>query len=549
MRCPLLCLAFALATTLLATPAQAQYTSLLPPPEPPENLITPEKAVLGKILFYEEQLATDNTVSCGTCHIPGRSFTDNRPAIDFGSDGLENTLDDIFGSFGVTSYDANEDFDPMEDFILTPQITHRRTNDIFGALYAERIFWDGRAGDTFTDPETGLVSIPTGGALETQAIAPLLSPIEQGHRFRTWDNIRDKIQNAVPMRLASDLTPDIVAALAIDPTYPDLFENAFGTPDINAERIAYALATYQRTLVPDQTPWDDYINGNLNAMTPQQVNGWNQFNGIANCFKCHTPPLFSDNDFHNNGFRPWAMDPGLMDTTGLMADRGKFKTPSLRNAGLRKRFFHNGAFSQMFPAGVSNIYWGGGGTFDDNLDPLIVPLRSIPGINREHIFDFVENALTDPRVKDELPPFDRPTLLYENFDFGSNLFGQATLGTRNLTPLIAAHTPAMVGTTQELKIGVARIPAGATAHLFGSAQRGTGQIRQGAALYVKFPLLFHEVRIAQGTQMRGHATVKLDIPNNINLAGRKLFFQWVIEDAGAPTGTSASRAAEVLIFP
>lgn len=549
MRRPLLCFALALAATLLTAPAQAQYTSLMPPPEPPENLTTPEKVVLGKILFYEEQLASDNTVSCGTCHIPGRSFTDDRPAQDIGKDGIPDTLDDVFGSLGIANLDGNEDFDPVGDFILKPQITHRRTNDIFGALYADRIFWDGRAGDEFIDPETGLVSIPVGGALETQAVTPLLSIIEQGHRFRTWDSIRTKLQNAVPLRLASDLTPDIVAALAVDPTYPDLFENAFGTTDINAERIAYSLAAYQRTLVPDQTPWDDYINGNLNAMTPEQVNGWNQFNGIANCFKCHTPPLFSDNDFHNNGFRPWATDPGLMDTTGLNADRGKFKTPSLRNAGLRTRFFHNGAFENMFPAGVSNLYWGGGGTFDDNLDPLIVPLRNIPGINREHIFEFVENALTDPRVRDELPPFDRPTLLFEERPFGHNLYGQPTVGQQGMTPLISAQAPAMVGTTQELKIGLARVPGGATAHLFGSTIRGFGQMRGGAAMYVKFPLTIHETVTASGVGMRGFATVKLDIPNNLNLIGRKLYLQWVVEDAGAPSGTSATRGAEIEILP
>ena len=49
--------------------------------------------------------------------------------------------------------------------------------------------------------------------------------------------------------------------------------------------------------------------------------------------------------------------------------------------------------------------------------------------------------------------------------------------------------------------------------------------------------------------MRGFATVKLDIPNNLNLIGRKLYLQWVVEDAGAPTGTSATRGAEIEILP
>lgn len=550
MRLPVLSLLLLSAACALASPASAQYTSLQPPPVPPQNPITPEKAVLGKILFFEEQLASDNTVACGTCHIPGLSFTDDRPAVWLGPDGIPETLDDVFGSFGVVNMDLNQDYDPDPDFVLSPQVTHRRTNDIFGALYAPNIFWDGRASDAFEDPETGLIVIPTGGALESQAIAPLLSPVEQGHRFRTWDQIRTKLQTIQPLRLASDLTPDIVAALAVDPTYPELFEAAFGTTDINAERIAFALATYQRTLVPDQTPWDDFINGNPNALTPRQLDGWQQFDGIAKCSQCHTPPVFSDGDFHNNGFRPWQMDPGLMDTTGLFDDRGKFKTPSLRNAGLRKRFFHNGAFQQMFPAGVSNVYWGGGGGFDDNLDPIFTPLSQIPGIDRERIFEFVAVALTDPRVENELPPFDRPTLRYENFTFGQNLFGQPTPGRFGDAPLITANSPAMIGTVQELRIGLSRAPAGETAHLFGSRGRGFGIIRGGVALNVRFPLVIHEIVTVDGPgPVRGHKTVKLDIPNNPAIVGTNLYFQWVVEDTQAPTGASASRGAVVEILP
>ena len=76
------------------------------------------------------------------------------------------------------------------------------------------------------------------------------------------------------MVLASNLPADMAAAIANDATYPDLFLAAFGTPDITAARIGLALATYQRTLVPDQSPYDQFAAGNPAAMTQQQHQGF-----------------------------------------------------------------------------------------------------------------------------------------------------------------------------------------------------------------------------------------------------------------------------------
>ena len=82
--------------TVLVTIAEAQ---LPPPPVPPENPITEPKRVLGKILFWEEQLSSDNTVSCGTCPQPFRAATDPRPAVHPGLDLSFGTPDDGFGDY------------------------------------------------------------------------------------------------------------------------------------------------------------------------------------------------------------------------------------------------------------------------------------------------------------------------------------------------------------------------------------------------------------------------------------------------------------------
>ena len=92
---------------LAATPAGSIIAGLPPIPVPSENPITEEKRVLGKILFWDEQLSSDNTIACGTCHQPGNGGVDPRLAVNPGPDGNTPSPDDILGSLGVTLVDSN----------------------------------------------------------------------------------------------------------------------------------------------------------------------------------------------------------------------------------------------------------------------------------------------------------------------------------------------------------------------------------------------------------------------------------------------------------
>jgi len=536
----------ALLSALALTPAQSG--ALGAPPVPTQNPITPEKAVLGKILYWEEQLSSDNSVSCGTCHVPSLGLTDGRSERHPGQ--LPNEpADDLFTSPGIIRRNVDLHMTPDATFDLSPQLTPRRTNDFIGALYQDEIFWDGRADDVFIDPETGLVSIPSGGALENQALQPILSEIEMGHEGRTWDDVRLKLETAVPMRLATDLTPDIVAALAADPTYPDLFDNAFGTPDITAERIGYAIATYERTLVPDQTPWDDFMNGNPAAMTQDQIEGWNQFNGVANCHLCHTPPVFSDGDFHNTGLRHWSADLGREGVTGDIADRAAFKTPSLRGSGLRTSYFHTGGaptFQQ-----VRSVYDAGGGLFVQFLDPLLVPLAGNPNVEWLKIFDFIGEALTDPRMAAELPPFDRPTLYSERVPSRSNVFGNSAAGTSQAIPVISGvEQPAFPG-NDRFELGVFRALSNTPGALFISLNKGPGPSPGGIPFNVEQPFNQVHWRLLAGTGVDdGWAAVPVPIPNTSTVIGRTFYAQWIVLDAGSPNGFgAASKGAEFTIQP
>ncbi|MEM7260578.1 MAG: cytochrome c peroxidase [Planctomycetota bacterium] len=401
----------ALAATLLLTAslaAQTTLTPLGPMPAPPENPTTPAKAVLGKMLFWEEQLSSDNGVACGTCHKPFAGGSDDRVHHPFaghpGPDALFGTDDDIAGSIGVISNDVN--CNPLDDGTFFPmrQVTARRTPSFIGIGYGDTSFWDGRASDTFEDPQNpGTVLIPTGGALESQAVGPILSAVEMACEDRTWADVVFKLETVTPMALATDLTPDMVSALSADPTYPQLFEEAFGDTAVTAARIGMAIASYERTLVPNRTPLDLFLLGDSSALTADQEEGLALFE--EHCSVCHAGNEFSDHDFHHIGVRPDFEDIGREEVTGLIGDRGKMKTPPLRNVALRAPFFHNGGKATLQDV---LIFYNVGGDFPTT-DPDMIEL----GIENQDLLlieDFLTNALTDDRVLNEVAPFDRPTL-------------------------------------------------------------------------------------------------------------------------------------------
>ncbi|MBL4698321.1 MAG: hypothetical protein JKX70_05765 [Phycisphaerales bacterium] len=191
-------------------------------------------------------------------------------------------------------------------------------------MYADELFWDGRATSEFVDPQTGEVLIASGGALESQAVGPVVSSVEMSHESRDWDFIIDKLTSARPLALASNLTPDMAAAVDGGQDYPELFAQAFGDDQITAGRIGMAIATYERTLVPDQTPWDAVNDGDQNAMTLEQRAGFNSFTN-SRCSACHVGPQFTGNGFRNIGLRPIGEDRGRFEITGNNPDRGRFK--------------------------------------------------------------------------------------------------------------------------------------------------------------------------------------------------------------------------------
>ncbi len=540
--------------TFVASSALAFAQAGLPSvPVPPQNPITPAKTILGKLLFWEEQMSTNNRVACGTCHTFAAGGGDLRRAVHPGADGLVPSPDDTFGSPGIVRSDANNRYLPDAEFGLDAQVTRRASPSFLMAAWFPELFWDGRASGAFVDPDTNQVVIPVGGALESQSLAPLVAGDEMAHDARTFAQATSKLGIVVPMALATNLPPDMATAIAGGETYADLFAAAFGTPDITVRRIAFALATYQRTLVADQTPWDRFQLGQQNALTAQQVMGMNVFNGPGRCNLCHTPGLFSDRQFHNLGLRPIAEDNGRQAVTSNFNDRGRFKTPSLRNVGLRRSYMHTGQFTSV--PQVFTFYLNGGGPNLANKDPLLLPLngpppQGVPPQAANALIDFVSNALTDPRVAAGQFPFDRPVLAGDRMPANGFLYGSGSVGSGNRLPQILAEVPANIG-NGDFKLGVGQARGGALATLAVSLFPAATTL-QGVNVHVDVsvsPALFWTtLGGVAGVPAQGFGTVQFALPPEPLLRGITLYAQWFVWDAGVPVGLASSRAAEVRLF-
>ena len=177
--------------------------------------------------------------------------------------------------------------------------------------FDRKFFWDGRALD-----------------IEGQALGPVVNPIEM---HNTW--------------------PDAVAALQNTTEYPPLFKAAFGTDQIDSMLVVKAIAQFERTLISGNSKFDRYLMG-LEALTPQELNGFNIFmdSNKGDCFHCHGSPgnpLWTDNQFHNNGLDSVFTDLGLGAITSDPNDNGKFKTPSLRNLSYTAPYMHDGRFATL----------------------------------------------------------------------------------------------------------------------------------------------------------------------------------------------------------
>ncbi|MEO7796030.1 MAG: cytochrome c peroxidase [Thermoanaerobaculia bacterium] len=536
------CLLLLLASTgtLAAQGPPPPPGPLQPPPAPAGNPLTAEKALLGKALFWDEQLSSTRTVACGTCHIPAAGASDPRTAasplaLHPGADGQFETPDDVLGSPGVPQSVAGGTYLDHADFGILEQATGRRSRPASEAGYAPNLFWDGRAGDALVDPETLAVVLAAGAALESQALAPILNSTEMAHVGRQWGDVIARLATAEPLALALELPAGLDQELG-GRTYPGLFSAAFGSSEITATRIAMAIASYERTLVSNQTPLDIALSGGA-PLTPLEQQGRGLF-VASNCAVCHAGALLSNDAFHYTGVRPVQEDLGRFAETGNNVDRGAMRTPTLRNLTLRAPYMHNGELATL--ADVVDFYDRGGDFDAPNKNPLIVPLNLSPQ-QKTALLAFLGRPLTDPRVAAETAPFDRPQL-YTESDRVPFVEGVGIAGGSGLEPQVVALEPPFAG-SPGCTVGVWGTLGGATAIL------AIDDSDPGLSPPPSAALAREELTLAGTGATGGWGSVSLPIPADIDLYGSSWFGRWYIADPGAVGGFAVSGLLRWAIFP
>jgi cytochrome c peroxidase len=280
---------------------------------------TPQRARLGRWLFFDARLSGDGTLSCASCHQPAHAFSSTSPV-----------------ATGIGGQRGTRKIPTIVNLAAIPQ----RPRNFETRPRPGPFFWDGRA-----------------PSLERQALEPIANPIEMGSSHARMEQTLSRIGG-----------------------YRPYFVEAFGDARITRDRVAQALADYERTRMSGNSSFDRWHTGkNDQAVAGDVKRGFALFAGTAQCIRCHPAPLFTDGGFHNLGVgwdpaaRTFADEGRHAVTRGSVtqADPGTFKTPTLREVSRRAPYMHDGSIGTLRE--VVEFYNRGGipnPDLDNNIRPL-----------------------------------------------------------------------------------------------------------------------------------------------------------------------------------
>jgi cytochrome c peroxidase len=174
---------------------------------------------------------------------------------------------------------------------------------------------------------------------------------EQFNWNGTIRSVHQMVLATIPNEIGFQNTwEDAIAALENDPEYPAMFKAAFGGETITATLVARAIEQFVHTVISGDSKFDKYLREEIN-LSPAEFRGLELFmTEEGDCFHCHGSPgnpMWTDNEFHNNGLDEVFTDLGLGEVTGDVADNGKFKTPTLRNLAYTAPYMHDGRFETL----------------------------------------------------------------------------------------------------------------------------------------------------------------------------------------------------------
>jgi cytochrome c peroxidase len=326
---------------------------------PQDNPFSADKAALGKLLFWDPILSGNKDVACASCHHPRFGYAEDRDL-----------------SIGVNGIGLGEDrrFQEPNTIPFVKRNSQTLLNVAFNGIdrtgqydpATAPMFWDMRV-----------------MSLEMQALEPI----------KAFEEMRG---NTYPKDNAVEA---VVARLNAIPEYRALFAKAFGGNAASPGNLGKALATFERTLLANNSPFDRYMRGDRSAMTSAQIEGMQRFESTG-CTNCHNGPMFSDYKPHVLGVPD---NPKVAESdSGMNNAPYAFRTASLRNLGFTAPYMHNGMFRTL--GEVVRFYRRAPRNPNverRDIDPLVRQLRR-PGRAADEIVEFLA-ALNDDSFDKAIP--------------------------------------------------------------------------------------------------------------------------------------------------
>jgi cytochrome c peroxidase len=237
-----------------------------------------------------------------------------------------------------------------EMLFFDPLLSRSRTRSCATCHNPSRSWGDGLSHAIGEDPKGLPLRTPT------LVDVAFTEPLGWDGKFKDLESVAfGPITNPANMNLTES---ELIVRLSAIPAYVDAFANAFGDSAVTPPRIEVALATFERTIVAGESPFDHWIMGNETAISAAAKRGFQIFNGKARCSTCHSGPSFTDGSFQDIGTAK-GDDVGrgrLFPTSEKL--RYAFKTPTLRDVARRAPYMHDGSLATLEE--VIELYEKGG---------------------------------------------------------------------------------------------------------------------------------------------------------------------------------------------
>ncbi len=306
------------------------------------------QAELGRLLFYDPILSGNRNISCGTCHHHSLHSNDGVSlGLGQGGQGIGADRKALGADTAIHRRMSRN----------SPALFNLGAREVFHLFHDGRVSLDDYYGTKFNTPAEEFLPEGLSSLLAAQSLFPLVGEVEMAGNLE--DN---EVAPAVNQRIDYGW-PLIVARIRDVSEYESLFVEAFDDvqsfQDITIVHMANAIGEFiNGEWRSHDSPFDDYVAGNDDAISGEAKEGMKIFFGKGNCSFCHAGKLFTDHQFHalaippfgpgrTRKFDPHIRDVGRMGETDLLEDAYRFRTPSLRNVELTAPYGHNGAFPAL----------------------------------------------------------------------------------------------------------------------------------------------------------------------------------------------------------